>query len=100
MNNRGQRHRIKYFKSILEISIENIPFNQPQPHDSSNCPKCKLVENERDTLRAQLNREIGMKEEQMATNDELERNLREMRRRMEELRGELQQSQQKVEDIE
>jgi uncharacterized protein involved in exopolysaccharide biosynthesis len=58
------------------------------------------VENERDALRAQLNREIGMKEDQMATNDELERNLREMRRRMKELGGELQESQNKVEDIE
>jgi TolA-binding protein len=41
-----------------------------------------------------------MKEDQMATNDELERNLREMRRRIEELRGELQESQNKAEDIE
>lgn len=61
--------------------------------------KCALVETERDTLRAQLNREIGIKEDILLSNDELERNVREMRRHMEELRSELEESQQRVEDI-
>lgn len=59
-----------------------------------------MAENERDTLKIQLNREIALKEEYLNSNEELERNLRELRRRMEEMRSELQQSQLKAEEIE
>ena len=64
------------------------------------CSRCKLLECERDALKAQLNREIGLKEEFLAQNEEQDKALREMRRQAEELRSELESGRAKVEEIE
>uniref|UniRef100_A0A914IHB2 Uncharacterized protein n=1 Tax=Globodera rostochiensis TaxID=31243 RepID=A0A914IHB2_GLORO len=52
---------------------------------AKNCTKCKLLENERDALKAQLNNEIKSKERFLEKGEVAERNLREARRNIEEL---------------
>ncbi|KAI3420415.1 hypothetical protein GPALN_003713 [Globodera pallida] len=67
---------------------------------AKNCTKCKLLENERDALKVQLNNEIKSKERFLEKGEIAERNLREARRSIEELGGELRASLAKAEQIE
>ncbi|KAL3072640.1 hypothetical protein niasHS_017614 [Heterodera schachtii] len=64
------------------------------------CAKCKLLENERDVLKVQLNNEITAKQRFLEKSESSERNLREARRQIEELGGELRASLAKAEQIE
>jgi len=63
------------------------------------CSKCKNVEEERDTLKAQLNREILLKNECLEIRDELDKKFRETRRSLEEMRGALELSNGQIEDL-
>lgn len=69
--------------SSADNSYQQRPENQL-------CTKCQQLENERDTLRAQLNKEIALKES----------SVEELRNRIEELKSDLQLSKSQVEKLE
>ncbi|CAK5090371.1 unnamed protein product [Meloidogyne enterolobii] len=80
-------------------SVENLNHSEEGPSRIKSCSRCKNIEEERDTLKAQLNREILLKNECLATRDELDKKFRETRRSLEEMRGALELSNSQIEDL-
>ncbi|KAL7074003.1 hypothetical protein ACQ4LE_006503 [Meloidogyne hapla] len=80
-------------------SMENLNHSEVGPSNIKSCSRCKNIEEERDTLKAQLNREILLKNECLASRDELDKSFREARRSIEEMRSALLLSNNKIEDL-
>nr|CAD2187288.1 unnamed protein product [Meloidogyne enterolobii] len=80
-------------------SVENLNHSEEGPSRIKSCSRCKNIEEERDTLKAQLNREILLKNECLATRDELDKKFRETRRSLEEMRSALELSNGQIEDL-
>ncbi|KAF7634943.1 hypothetical protein Mgra_00005688 [Meloidogyne graminicola] len=109
--------KIKDLRLDLNRSIEfyskkfqELHMNSPSSRENSlqleepagsiqSCSTCKNIEEERDTLKAQLNREILLKNECLASKDELDKNFREARRSIDEMRSALTLSNNKIEDL-
>uniref|UniRef100_A0A915MRE1 Zinc finger ZPR1-type domain-containing protein n=1 Tax=Meloidogyne javanica TaxID=6303 RepID=A0A915MRE1_MELJA len=82
---------IRQLQKNVFSSTENLNRSAEEgpSHTNNNkksCSKCSNIKEERDRLKTQLNREISLKNECLATNDDLDKKLQEARKTIEEMR--------------